>query len=446
MLMRKLGSTVRMSWIVVALLSMLLVVGCAPPAAAPAEAPETEAAEEIVLTIGAMEEKPRQFIDEYVIPEFEKMYPNIKVDITWYPDIGAVETFWKASFQSGETPDIGWMYEGAARVPLFAKEGFLVPLDDYIASDENFDVDAISQGLMRGGGTHDGVIYALPQEEGTVVWAWNLAVLDELGVGPPQTDTEFVEMCKLAAEKGIIVDPGWGFLSNWASIGLFKSQNTWSVAEDESGTTVSNVSDPAFTDAIKWFWDLVNVHECYPVSRIDATQTTDDVRKAEWKDNKSVMLWTKPSPELDELVGEGNWVATAPWTMKGKRIMQVGGTHMFISALAENPDAAWKFMSFYLDRDTQEVAGSQYSMPPNRRDLTDVFADDPYIGPTLEAMGGDVAVAPWEKVGFHDATGLFSYTWQPQILAEPDWDKALALLEEADAAVQAEIDKAYALE
>ena len=54
MLMRKLGSTVRMSWIVVALLSMLLVVGCAPPAAAPAEAPETEAAEEIVLTIGAM--------------------------------------------------------------------------------------------------------------------------------------------------------------------------------------------------------------------------------------------------------------------------------------------------------------------------------------------------------------------------------------------------------
>ena len=106
------------------------------------------------------------------------------------------------------------------------------------------------QGLMRGGGTHDGVIYALPQEEGTVVWAWNLAVLDELGVGPPQTDTEFVEMCKLAAEKGIIVDPGWGFLSNWATIGLFKSQNTWSVAEDESGTTVSNVSDPAFTDAI----------------------------------------------------------------------------------------------------------------------------------------------------------------------------------------------------
>ena len=123
MLMRKLGNTVWKSWIVVALLSMLLVVGCASPEAAPAEMPETEMAEEVVLTIGAMEEKPRQFIDEYVIPEFEKMYPNIKVDITWYPDIGAVETFWKAAFQSGETPDIGWMYEGGPRVPLVCEGG-----------------------------------------------------------------------------------------------------------------------------------------------------------------------------------------------------------------------------------------------------------------------------------------------------------------------------------
>lgn len=125
----------------------------------------------------------------------------------------------------------------------------------------------------------------------------------------------------------------------------------------------------------------------------------------------------------------------------------VGGMQAFIPKDAKNAEWAWKFISFYLSPELQEINASQFNGLPQRLSLLTKpeIAANPYIAPVLAAMSTENQAAPWDAVGAEAAVAVWAQTYQPKILMEPDWSKAEAMIAEANEAMQAEIDKAEIL-
>lgn len=173
-------------------------------------------AEPVTLKILGLAEANADFV-QYAVAEFEKLYPNVTVEITVQPEITAAEASIKASFASGDVPDLAYMYEGGSRAPLFAREGLLLPLNDFIANDPAFDVNDIAKGLMGTASIGD-QIYGVPFFQVSLVYIWNKAVLTEVGMTePPKTDADVVTMCQALAAKGLTFDPAVGLVAGAAT-------------------------------------------------------------------------------------------------------------------------------------------------------------------------------------------------------------------------------------
>jgi len=112
----------------------------------------------------------------------------------------------------------------------------------------------------------------------------------------------------------------------------------------------------------------------------------------------------------------------------------------------KNADWAWKFVSFYLSPELQEINATQFNGLPQRLSLLSKpeVANNPYIAPVLAAMSTENRAAPWDAIGAEAAVAAW-VSYQPKILSEPDWEKASAMFADANDAMQAEIDKAETL-
>ena len=432
---------------VVSIFTALLVVMTALAAPALLTARGTAAqddTEPVTLKILGLTEANADFVD-YAVQEFEQRNPNVTIEINVQPDINGAESSIKAAFASGDVPDLAYMYEGGSRAPLFARQGLLLPLNDYIANDPDFDVEDIAQGLM-GTATVGDQIYGVPFFQVALVYIWNKSVLAEAGLTePPKTGDEVVAMCQALAAKGLTFDPAVG-VGGWGG-NAFHWANDTGFVKVEDGKAIANVTDPKFVEGIKWLWDLVHTHKCWPPATTDLQAYPNDTRMADFKAGKTVALWGLPSTQYDDLVGKDNWVAAPRWAMNDRPFNVVGGMHAFIPKDAANPDWAWKFVSFYLSPELQEINATEFNGLPQRLSLLQrpEIANNPYIAPVLAAMSTENRAAPWDVPGAEAAVGVWALEYQPKVLQEPDWTKAQALFEEANEKMQAEIDKAETL-
>ncbi|HIC89784.1 MAG TPA: extracellular solute-binding protein, partial [Anaerolineae bacterium] len=130
--------------LVLAVLAVLsLLVGCAPPAAAPAPKEEvaTKApppAEKVTVTWYVRSQPDEQpWEQDIVIPEFEKLHPNIKINLVIVP-WDDFDTKMQAMFAAGEGPDI-WSHWGPSGFQDYRIRGLIQDLTPYIEKD-NFDL------------------------------------------------------------------------------------------------------------------------------------------------------------------------------------------------------------------------------------------------------------------------------------------------------------------
>lgn len=124
---------------------------------------------------------------------FEKDYPNlsISVDYTGYGDY-----FTKLTTQAagGELPDVFQMdYEF---IKSYADNGLLLPLEEYVESGA-LDLSNVSD-VVKDGFYVSGQMYGVVTGSNTVCFAYNPAILEEVGVTISETPTieEYQEVCK----------------------------------------------------------------------------------------------------------------------------------------------------------------------------------------------------------------------------------------------------------
>jgi multiple sugar transport system substrate-binding protein len=175
---------------------------------------------------------------------FPPLYPNITID--YKPIAGDYRTVMITKISSGEVPDL--FYVNADYAGDWIDQGFLAPLDDYIA-ESGFDTSQFFEGYASIFKGKDGKTYGFPKDGNTIAMAYN----SDIVTSAPKTMDELVT----AAEglKGqndltapICLNPGLdrGLAFLYAQGGeLLNADGTASAIDTDASKT-----------AVQWYLDL----------------------------------------------------------------------------------------------------------------------------------------------------------------------------------------------
>ena len=120
---------------------------------------------------------------------YQSAYPNVKVD--YQPLGGDYAAGMAAKFASGDVPDVFYVDAGYAQ--QWIDQGYLAPLDDYIAK-SSFDTSQFFDGYASIFKGADGKTYGLPKDGNTIAMAYNTALVPT----PPKTMDELVTAGQVA--------------------------------------------------------------------------------------------------------------------------------------------------------------------------------------------------------------------------------------------------------
>lgn len=175
---------------------------------------------------------------------FPAQYPKIQVD--YQPIAGDYRTVMITKISSGEVPDL--FYVNAEYAQDWIDQGFLAPLDDYIAK-SGFDTSQFFEGYASVFKGKDGKTYGFPKDGNTIAMAYNSAIVTT----PPTTMDELVSTAtSLVGQSGlaapICLNPGLD-----RGLAFLYAQGGSLVSEDGASEQISTAASKA---AVQWYLDL----------------------------------------------------------------------------------------------------------------------------------------------------------------------------------------------
>jgi multiple sugar transport system substrate-binding protein len=178
------------------------------------------------------------------VAAFQAKYPNVKAD---YKVIaGDYATVMATNFASKNVPDV--FYVDATFAQPWSDNGFLEPLDDYVAK-SGFDTSKFFPGYQDVFKGADGKIYGFAKDGNTIGMAYNT---DEVTAAPKTLDELVTAATALKGKTGLkapmCLNPGLD-----RGLAFVYAQGGAIVSED--GTT-NMVDTPETKTAVQWYLDL----------------------------------------------------------------------------------------------------------------------------------------------------------------------------------------------
>lgn len=175
---------------------------------------------------------------------FESTNPTIKVD--YQPLAGDYPTVMITKFASKEVPDL--FYVNADYAQQWIDQGFLEPLDDYIAK-SGFDTSKFFPGYASIFKGKDGKTYGFPKDGNTIGMAFNSAIVP---AAPTTMDALVTLATSLKGTGGlkapICLNPGLD-----RGLAFLYAQGGSLVSDDGTSETISTDKSKA---AVQWYLDL----------------------------------------------------------------------------------------------------------------------------------------------------------------------------------------------
>ena len=247
-------------------------------------------------------------------------------------------------------------------VPFFAANGWITPLDPYIAEDDDFNQDDILEPIAQGLTAEDGSIYAEPFYGESSFLMYRTDVFEEAGLTMPENPT-WDEVAELAAQvdnfrpgmRGICLRglPGWGQVMAPLTTVVNTFGGTW---WDENWD--AQVNSPEFTEATQFYVDLVTTHGEAGAAQAGFTECLNNMTQG------NVAMWYDATSAAGSLEAEGSPVAgnigyvAAPV----KETDSAGWLYSWAFAIQEASDdkeAAWEFVSWATSQDYEELVGEE---------------------------------------------------------------------------------------
>ncbi len=211
----------------------------------------------------------RGALDEY-LPEFNKLFPNIKVEHTQVTgDYDVLRNNISTELTAGNSPTVAFCYPD--HVALYNKAMAVAPLDgyiDYTATTSHADGTSEMMGFTaeqkadfydifynEGKSYGDGKMYTLPFYKSTEVMYYNKTKFDELGLTPPKTWNEMETVCAaLKAADPNCIPLGYDSEANWFITMTEQLGSGYTSAEGEH-FVFDNEENHAFVEMLRGWYD-----------------------------------------------------------------------------------------------------------------------------------------------------------------------------------------------
>lgn len=153
------------------------------------------------ITLGVMNDAGEIANANNFVESFNEKYPNITVTVE--PITGSYADYILNNAAAGLIPDVFWV--GDDSVTRFAENDLLLNLDDVIAADDEFDINAYYPAMVKlGQENHNGSQYMLPRDYNKITVIYNKDLFAAAGIDEdnplyPRDDwtyDEFLDTCE----------------------------------------------------------------------------------------------------------------------------------------------------------------------------------------------------------------------------------------------------------
>ncbi len=294
------------------------------------------------------------------------------------------------------TPDVA--ETGTTWTAEFADAGALAPVGD------NVKAAGIEDDLVKGlveSGTYDGELYGMPWYAGVRSIVYRTDVFDELGLTPPTTWQELVDVATVIKSQrpDLIPFPVPGDAEFLAYPWVWGAGGDISIKEGDKW--VSGLASDKAREGIQFYTDLATK---YGFSSAGATTWKETDVLDNFVQGKVAMAitgsWTPATilgkaPELEGKLG----AIPIPGKDGGISPSVLGGSHLSVFNTAKNKDLAWEFVKMMTTGEFAEEWAGQSGYFPGLESLlkTTMESDDPLVKPFAEQMvdgGASVPVTP----------------------------------------------------
>jgi sorbitol/mannitol transport system substrate-binding protein len=261
-------------------------------------------------------------------------------------------------------------------IPIYARSGWIAPMDPYIAVDPEFDQADILGPMTQSLTGDDGQIYGQPFYGESSFLMYRKDVLEGTGIAMPERPT-WPEVADIAARldgvqpgmAGICLrgQPGWGQVFAPLTTVVNTFGGTWFTEDWQAA-----VNAPEFREAVQFYVDLVREHGEAGAPQAGFTECLNNMvqgNAAMWYDATSAAgsleaadspvrgkIGYAPAPVVE--TDSAGWLYAWSWG---------------IQAASEKKDAAWEFISWASGKEYEQLVGEQVgwsSVPAGKRAST----------------------------------------------------------------------------
>ncbi|MCL5986211.1 MAG: sugar ABC transporter substrate-binding protein [Actinobacteria bacterium] len=281
-----------------------------------------------------------------VVENFNKKYPNVKINFTVVPWDQIQDKVFTAG-QAGQGPDVATLM--IQRMAELVEPGLLYPITEDYLSDLDLE-DWVNFEIDKGYAQFDGQLYGISQAlHGRLLW-YNKKAFKEAGLDPekpPETWTQLVEYGKALTkgkQYGLAITAGeknqatFEWLWPWIIAGggledLFKKDGTagWD----------GNAGQQAF----QFIYDLFNVNK---IVSMDAVGWVDGTEHFVAGDTAMFIGGTYRIIPITKALGDDTGYAPIPYPEGGHSVNIANSWALGISKASKNPDLAWELIKEWL--------------------------------------------------------------------------------------------------
>jgi len=261
-------------------------------------------------------------------------------------------------------------------IPIYAKSKWIAPLSDYIANDQSFDQDDVLKSMTESLSGEDGKVYGEPFYGESSFLMYRKDVLAAKGIEMPAKPT-WQQVADIAAKvdnaqpgmRGICLrgQPGWGQLFAPLTTVVNTFGGTWFTEDWQA-----KVNSPEFTEATKFYVDLVRNHGELGAPQAGFTECLNNLVQG------NVAMWYDATSAAGSLEAPNSPVkgkmgyAPAP-VVKTDSSGWLYAWSWSIQEASKKKDNAWKFISWASSKQYEELVGKELGwsrVPAGKRSST----------------------------------------------------------------------------
>lgn len=377
-----------------------------------------------------------------IIDEFEKLNPDIIIQLE---AVAGADYYGRLLTQvaSGDAPDI--MQIGDDSIPRFVKEGAVIPLDDFIKGQYPLDTTMYLPGMIEPG-QYQGKQYFLPKDFSTMSVYYNKKIFDKYKVDYPKEGWTWEEFLKTAQdltvdENGDGTPEVWGvqLTANWTTaFEYWDDAAGGSLISEDGKSFVGYMDSPESVAAMQFYADLYNKYKVAPPPA-DFNQWAGG--NPEFENGTAAMRlfgrWPQAGLLKNDKIDLG--LATVPVGKEQANILIWGG--FGISSTAKNPEAVWRFLSYYAGAEGSKT-WALHGIPPVAKAAEEVnMYSDPIEGVWIKGLDS-LKPRGFSRTDFWGSTADPALNKALQtVLTDPTADVA-AVMAQAAKDAQAALDEA----